>query len=344
MSRLTPGLLALDKGLNLQAPKIMAPAGSVNDSLNYEQVDFQGQKRIDGFARYDGGTLAAQDDFLLVDSPTVGDNYNVFNGSRPYGIELGVTDEGASIIAVYDETAMPESGQWARNVIADPQEHQTFVVRWNNYIRNNVQSLPDVILGLHWFRDKLYAVAGIESSYDPHTARGLPAVAGSMSTIWESWSERQTLDDGSTGWKGWEFKHLGWAVPFEEGNSPYGKLVSLNQNRQGVGIEGPTSIAGENGRPRVLTQKVDITNLPAQVAGWKTSTSPTVYNLEDEAVNESGDDYYIYADAYFYWEEEENVVSAPGITMQGLVEYSPTAAIEIGTEGEGGEEEEGEEE
>ena len=59
--------MPLDKGLNLQTAKILAPEGSVLDSLNYEQVDFQGQKRIDGYARYDGSALPALDDFIVLD-------------------------------------------------------------------------------------------------------------------------------------------------------------------------------------------------------------------------------------------------------------------------------------
>ena len=48
MSELVPSVLVLDKGLNLQTAKFIAPPGSVFDTLNYEQVDFQGHKRIDG--------------------------------------------------------------------------------------------------------------------------------------------------------------------------------------------------------------------------------------------------------------------------------------------------------
>ena len=49
MSNLTPSSITLDKGLDLQSPKVVAPPGSILDMLNYEQVDFIGQKRIDGY-------------------------------------------------------------------------------------------------------------------------------------------------------------------------------------------------------------------------------------------------------------------------------------------------------
>lgn len=67
MSELIPNVLALNKGLDLQSPKLVAPPGSVLDSLNYEQVDFQGQKRIDGYTRYDGSPLSAATQILMVE-------------------------------------------------------------------------------------------------------------------------------------------------------------------------------------------------------------------------------------------------------------------------------------
>src|SRR6476469_2081460 len=66
MSELVPSLVSLDKGLNLQTAKLVAPPGSVLDTLNYEQVDFQGQKRIDGFVRYDGQFGSAFDDYYKI--------------------------------------------------------------------------------------------------------------------------------------------------------------------------------------------------------------------------------------------------------------------------------------
>ena len=108
----------------------------------------------------------------------------------------------------------------------------------------------------------------------------------------------------------------------------YGSLTSLNQNRQGVGVQGPTSIAGDSGKPLVLTQKVNISNLPAQVNGWKTSTSPNVYSLEADALD-NVDSVTIYADAYFSWDGTTGVVSAPGITGEGMIEYPATSTVVV---------------
>lgn len=380
MSRLHPSLLPLDKGLNLQAPKILAPEGSVLDSLNYEQVDFQGQKRIEGYARYDGSVLSSFDDFILLPSDTEytqgsdgrGLSYNATSG-KLFGIQLGFygeTDEWI-VFAVLDETALPASYEWGRDVITDPQEHYTLVLGYHTYVRNLVEELPGGVIGLHWFRDRLYAVAdlrvlqiaddaadilpndiveldGISSTvldiavgtgllyvlvpslvevvdlYVVRTATSYTVVAnraGIMASFFESRTEAQVIEeDTGTFDFGWRFNHLGWNVPFIEGSSLYGSLTSLNQNRQGVGIQGPTSIAGNSGKPLVLTQKVNITNLPAQVNGWKTSTSPSVFNLEADAL-EDVDSYTIYADAYFSWDGITGIVTAPGITGEGLIEY-----------------------
>ena len=383
MSRLYPNLMVLDKGLNLQAPKILAPEGSVLDSLNYEQVDFQGQKRIDGYARYDGSRLPALDDFVLVAGATIGENDIAFNDDDiPYGVFVGNVDT-VEAIAVFNENALPDGYEWGRDVVADEEVHYNYLLAFTQVLRDRVEFLPGAIAGLHWFRDRLYAVADIailvvagqldvmsndqivDSDDPPNTYTVLDRVyydgntyvlvdtldsvssftvvrtseaavvtsqiAGYKASIYESRNEQQVLEeDGPAGPYdfGWRFKHLGWAVPFKEGNSSFGSLTSLNQNRQGVGVEGPTSVAGDTGRPLVLTQKVAITNRPTQVNGWKTSSSPSVYSLEADALDDV-DSVTIYADAYFSWDGTTGAVSAPGITGEGMIEYPATNTVVV---------------
>lgn len=187
MSRLTPGLITLDKGLSLQVPKISAPEGSVLDSLNYEQVDFQGQKRIDGFTRYDGyqnGDLLEYK-VLIVDGVNVGFNpapndvlftdaglYAVILATGTHEVEddsvpmhiveinplnapvLGAVDSkvGQTYTALY-------SGKDEQDVTA--QQYYENLVHYNNLLRAQVGELPGPIAGLHWFRDRLYAVASL---------------------------------------------------------------------------------------------------------------------------------------------------------------------------------------
>ena len=161
MSRLHPSLMVLDKGLNLQAPKILAPEGSVLDSLNYEQVDFQGQKRIDGYVRYDGRTLSSFDDFVLVSVVNVDSNDIAYNDEGvAFGVAVGEVD-GDTAIVVFNETELPATAQWASDVITDYEEHYQYVLQFASVLRLQVETLPGPIAGLHWFRDRLYAVADV---------------------------------------------------------------------------------------------------------------------------------------------------------------------------------------
>lgn len=389
MSRLHPSLLALDKGLNLQTAKILAPEGSVLDSLNYEQVDFQGQKRIDGYTRYDGSVLASFDDFVVVpntDWQSGDGNFLGYNlDGELFGRALAAFDVSSTSFAVINENTLPDSYVAGIDAVANVQQHYDLVLSYQDIIRSTVENLPGAVIGLHWFRDRLYAVADliaielegdvaalpndtfiynpgdidvpgvildvfdfldntiilVASPVDGTDIITIPRLstnativsrrAGIAASFFESRTEQQVLEeDGPSGPYdfGWRFKHLGWEVPFIEGSSLFGSLTALNLNRQGVGVEGPTSISGDNGKPLVLTQKVSITNLPTQVNGWKTSTSPTVYNLEAEALDEV-DDYTIYADAYFSWDGVTGVISSPGITGDELTEYPANNTVVV---------------
>lgn len=155
-------------------------------------------------------------------------------------------------------------------------------------------------------------------------------VTSSTATFYESRTEQQTLtEDGPSGpyRYGWIAKHLGWEVNFDRGIALYGELASVNQNRQNVGIEGPTSTAGTNGSPAVLSQNAFITNRPVQVNGWKSYDSPTAYVLDAKDV-QLDDSAYIYADAYIQWTAASSTVVTPGSDMNGLVERSPTSSVE----------------
>lgn len=386
MSRLTPAILPLDKGLNLQTAKILAPQGTVLDSLNYEQVDFQGQKRIDGYARYDGSCLPAIDDFVLIapDLVTEGENSLAFNeDGELFGVFLAAYSPDLNAYAVLNEVQLPESYVNGKDFIEDYQEHYGLVLEYTALLRARIENLPGAIIGLHWFRDRLYAVADmllleLDAVYpvyandtfssddgegvildhaDSETATYIiienlsfssdtifidrlaqeatvvSVSAGYKASFYESRTEQQVIDETpdpiTTGYDfGWRFRHLGWSVPFNEGSTLFGGLTSLNQNRQGVGTEGPTSTSGNNGKPLVLTQKVNITNGNTQVNGWKTSTSPSSFNLEVAALDEV-DQHYIYADAYLSWDGATGTVSAPGITGVGLVEYPANNTVVV---------------
>lgn len=173
---------------------------------------------------------------------------------------------------------------------------------------------------------------GDEELYDAEGWRAFVlkgATVSKAATLYESRTIQQVLDEDESDYDfGWKFIHLGWAVPFENGRSSYGQLVSLNQNRKGVGVQGPTSIAGTNGSPNALVQKLNITNTFTQVNGWKSSSTPASYALDYRDV-QALDSTYVYADAYVSWNGESGEVLAPGADGAELVEYPATNTVEV---------------
>ena len=187
MSNLKPSMIGLDKGLNLQVAKIAAPVGSILDTLNYEQVDFQGQKRIDGYTRFDGSHLSAIDEYRLItlDGVVEFDVYDlVASDLGLFGVVAGVEEiEGNTslYVAVTNENYLPIEGTQIYRIIDGVQqeginfstcvlgaesgvtadEHYAKLIELNASIRVNVESLPGPVAGLHWFRDRLHAMAAV---------------------------------------------------------------------------------------------------------------------------------------------------------------------------------------
>lgn len=188
MTTLVPALIPLDKGLNLQAAKLVAPPGSILNTLNYEQVDFQGQKRIDGYTRYDGSFLATIDEFhrIIINATlavTAGDLISTDNGLLGVAVSDEQEDDDNNLyfdIAILNPNILPliddsvwktlegnvshrhvESLSTGISVSASPAAHQTSVISYNAVLRAKVGKLSGSIIGLHWFRDRLYAVANV---------------------------------------------------------------------------------------------------------------------------------------------------------------------------------------
>lgn len=396
MSRLNPSLLALDKGLDLQTAKILAPEGSVLDSINYEQVDFQGQKRIEGYSRFDGTVMAAFDDYVLMTFIASGCfigipedvSYTVHINDKLWGITLGPygLDGDAGYVAIIDHTITPKEGDdlklnsvptgsivsvtSGRDLGLTPDEYYQSLLTLNTKLRPRTGSLPGGIAGLHWFRDKLYAVANIlrlsvsgasadyigipaeiknstsyiidaTNSYVDvistadvavgdyvNTDRGnLQVTAVSVinkGSLYVTLNEQQALDEASKA--GWNPVHLGWKVYFTAGAVPYGALTAINQNRQNVGVQGPTSTEGNSGSPSLLFQAAVITNKNTQVRGWKSFDSPEAYVIDPADVQQE-DNAYIYADGFISWTADSSIVNISGSDGNGLVEYPPTNKI-----------------
>lgn len=395
MSRLDPSVITLDKGLNLQTAKILAPAGSALDSLNYEQVDFQGQKRIEGYARYDGNILSAIDEYYLVDSSVITITAGLAYVNDKF---LGrvLNEDDFTTVAVYDFKLLSTLDFQEGKEIDTAEDHYEKLLEYNAQLRDIVEQLPGAVAGLHWFNDRLYAIAdmavlslvgtgldininllvqdnsaffnprrvlqfyeldgntvvflsgGSLSEWENQGITFLSSLEGDLSeyeissysptvtlsnypaSIFEARNEVQaTIEDGSIedADYGWKFKHSGWMVEFIDGALPYGGFTALNQNRQGVGVQGPTSTSGNNGRPLSLVQKVNIVNEVVQVNGWKTSSTPTSYNLDPLALQEA-DTSYIYADAYIEWDTDSGVTT-PDATALELRERPATSTVEV---------------
>jgi hypothetical protein len=413
MSNLEPSVVALDSGLNLQTAKIIAPPGSVLDTLNYEQVDFQGQKRIDGYARYDGGLLPALDEYYvltLATAPAWGNGEVLVTANKKViGRVLSMSGTTAhiaiidynriptadSVVYVMGDNGAPSGSATVLSCVTgssvdDVETHYTNLLDYMGVLRTGTEELPGGIIGLQWFRDRLYAVADVAmifldgttpqifpedvltvsgvsarvlDSYTGDTVRVVfldtqdtgafyvPAASvtrgsgepvgntaagdqydipvNAIASFFESRSEQQVIDeDGSNFDWGWKFNHLGWQVNFQDGLSLFGSLPSTNQNIEGLGIQGPTSTAGNNGRPLVLLQKVNISNAQAQVNGWKSTQTPTSYLLDPDDLTEVDTD-LVYADGYISWDGTTGQVSAPGATSGTLQEYAASSTIEV---------------
>jgi hypothetical protein len=190
LSRLTPSLLALDKGLDLQTAKIIAPEGSAFDTINYEQVDFQGQKRIDGYTRYDGSALSAVDEYrvMVVDSINgiATDRDLLFYEGKLLGVigqqenttlRYVVIDHNIevmpdTVVQIVGYSSSGQSSSWTTNVISDMSgqeesldtvSHYEHLLTLMSSLRSKVEELPGPIAGLHWFKDRLYAVASLQT-------------------------------------------------------------------------------------------------------------------------------------------------------------------------------------
>lgn len=402
MSLLKPSIQVLDKGLNLQTAKLLAPPGSVLDSLNYEQVDFQGQKRIDGYSRYDGNTLLTEGDLYHIDSEELYSKAELFEDAwyvdgKFLGADVGSYDNYI-ILAVWDHKLLAIfDSKKSRSDPPDPDEQYEGVLAANRELRNRVGPLPGAVSGLHWFNDRLYGISDmpviqlvgtghgltvntdIQDPYNETSRRTIlrvyedggntvifldgddlsewisqgdqfvyltdgelnsyeiltyyPEVLVEMypASIYEARNEQQVMDEDDTYNTlnaGWKFNHLGWEIKFRDGNIPYGGFTALNQNRQGVGVQGPTSIFGNNGRPLSLVQKVAITSGPAQVNGWKTSNTPTSYNLDPLALT-NVDSSYIYADSYIEWNGDANTITTPDNDGSALSERPATSSVTV---------------
>jgi hypothetical protein len=190
-------VLQLGAGLDLSSPKVLVQPGSLLDCMNYEVVDEEGYRRIDGYATYDGNFTAADipnlrvyttelDDYtdptlIFENEPFYDEDGNMIGYVLYFGgngvdniLDLTyVSFNGAAIIGgeVPTQSRAWTTDQFVNPVRATTLTQEQFQALQDYFISLADTTLPGVAVGLHWFRDTLYAVAplhavGYEASDD----------------------------------------------------------------------------------------------------------------------------------------------------------------------------------
>lgn len=190
MSDLIPNPVALNAGLDLSTAKLLVEPGSMIDCLNYEVVEELGYRRIDGFAKYDGNIqfndidslrvhVAFIDDYILPTTEFFNTPYEDADGNV-LGFLLRFSgnafDEIAEIVyipfdgnVITGGTVPSEAVDWEASQlfdidIADDSDRAATAAEFRllqSYLQALVVDLPATAVGLHWWRDALYAVVPI---------------------------------------------------------------------------------------------------------------------------------------------------------------------------------------
>ncbi len=198
MDNYTVDPIILDGGLDFVNAKAMVKPGTLVDCLNYEVVDRAGYQRIEGVEKFDG-TTALQDAINIgaIEDETVyttfmssvGSTWDVVPGDILVNslsptvprvvvveVELTATPPGSysySIVywpisgnqLVFEQSYHPigEAGEVAECIDASVSsviDLPLAVINTNlSTLRDDITYLPEQIVGLHWFRDREYAVA-----------------------------------------------------------------------------------------------------------------------------------------------------------------------------------------
>lgn len=189
--------LTLNVGLDLVSAKLLAEKGSLQDCLNREIVDSIGYRRIDGLDKYDGRVSPTQEEIFLIYNTSYGSGVTTDFAAGDYLVITGTTNVfGKVVTSTYTASGTVCRVYYARinkdyepttsQTVAVFGEAQTFAVTggiytlsgadpvtattpsassvvtslntYNATLRTAVTDLDDTPIGLHWYRDKLYAV------------------------------------------------------------------------------------------------------------------------------------------------------------------------------------------
>jgi hypothetical protein len=191
MDNYTSSLVQLDGGLDLITAKPGAKPGTLSNCLNFEVVDRSGYKIIDGFELFDGrvnpvdqlglGTLRhirCSGNSDIESAIYIGESLVIEGTTNVFGILVYATQTGISNPFTYNIYYKPVEESFEPAISQDVSRlgaadtltvtiapsnvpASTAVGIYNDQaavFRATVGELPDTAIGLHLFRDKLYAV------------------------------------------------------------------------------------------------------------------------------------------------------------------------------------------
>lgn len=168
-------------GLDLQSPKLVAKPGSMIDCLNYEIIDRQGYSRIDGYMRYDGNvsykdvpdlsviadrvitsviahpSSKTNKPILDADNNIIGYLFSFTSVSTSAADITYISFTGTKMLegAICDGVTMDSTD----STFSESTQTQTQMNALAAYLYGLVEPLREMAVGLHWFRNSLYAVA-----------------------------------------------------------------------------------------------------------------------------------------------------------------------------------------
>lgn len=182
----------LNGGLDFTASKMKAVPGTLLDCQNYEVVDKQGYQRIAGMEPYDGRVSPAMDTYYRIESTTfagdfpddfpIGSLLVIAGSENIFGIVVELTAIGGEDTINYariNRDFEPKVGDnvttlggsvnfpvstaplSANEGYAVPLEAKAIIDKINGFsgtLRSRISDLESTPIGLHWFRDRLYAV------------------------------------------------------------------------------------------------------------------------------------------------------------------------------------------
>ena len=187
--------IVLNQGLDLTTSNLQVDKGALRDCLNFEVVDRLGYQTLSGFERYDGQLIANQEYFVTFEFEYNGGGpepvlpiatkqlVEVSGANSFFGIVADVTwdnvlNKGVVVLAMIDKSVRVLTGMILRyqplvspifveiealtdaTRVTAPDAAQQFALyqQYNDELRDRIKPLDSSPIGLHWYRDKIYAI------------------------------------------------------------------------------------------------------------------------------------------------------------------------------------------